>query len=338
MSTALDGAFEVAPHTYVVPAIYLKYNSDKVFNTDITNGVVAALDVVTIATGTKVILSGAKMAIRLWAAAELAGAIGNLGVMSVDEYAPDSDFAKAVDAYNLAMGAIGVKNLGKGLVAYGRNLDPSTIQLMRGGNSIKSTIFAQADEWAEATAKLTSTTSKQQKLIAQQEKNLQMLGWKRGVNGAGSVLRNIDDFIPSSGTQLIGNSNKTTTLLGRWSPDMQVIKGKMLPNEFNVGTEFGIVTSNNGGFNFLNIPDNLADAAGSNFFNLYNKPWLQQAIQRGDDIVLATRPTLKANFIDPITGNLLGMYAEELKFLVQQNYKPINLSASEWSTIKTWFP
>ncbi len=160
----------------------------------------------------------------------------------------------------------------------------------------------------------------------------------RFVNTAGSVLRKIDDFIPSSGTQLIANSNKTTTLLGRWSPDMQVIKGKMLPNEFNVGTEFGTVTSNNGAFNFLNIPDNLANAAGSNFFNLYNKPWLQQAIHRGDDIVLATRPTLKANFIDPITGNLLGMYAEELKFLVQQNYKPVNLSANEWSTIKTWFP
>lgn len=74
------------------------------------------------------------------------------------------------------------------------------------------------------------------------------------------------------------------------------------------------------------------------FFNQYNKPWLQQAIQRGDDIVLATRPTLKANFIDPTTGNLLGIYAEELKFLVQQNYKPINLSIIEWNTIKTWFP
>lgn len=74
------------------------------------------------------------------------------------------------------------------------------------------------------------------------------------VSGAGNALRRIDDFIPSSGTQLIGSTNKTTTLLGRWIPDMQVVKGKMLPNEFNVGTEFGTEASNIGGFNFLNIP------------------------------------------------------------------------------------
>jgi hypothetical protein len=156
------------------------------------------------------------------------------------------------------------------------------------------------------------------------------------VSGTGNVLRRIDDFIPSSGTQLVGNQNKTTTILGRWVPDMQVIKGKMLPNEFNVGTEFGSVANNNGGFNFLNIPDNLANAS-SDFFNQYNKPWLQNAIQRGDDIVLATRPTTKSDFITA-TGSLKGMYAEELKFLVQQNYKPINLSITEWNTIKTWFP
>lgn len=94
---------------------------------------------------------------------------------------------------------------------------------------------------------------------------------------------------------------------------MQVIKGKILPNEFNVGTEFGTVASNNGGFNFLNIPDNIANAS-SDFFNQYNKPWLQQAIQRGDDIVLATRPVNQSDFITA-TGQLKGMYAEELKFL-----------------------
>ena len=61
------------------------------------------------------------------------------------------------------------------------------------------------------------------------------------------------------------------------------------------------------------------------------------AIQRGDDIVLATRPLEKAQYITP-TGELLGMYSQELKFLVQQNYKPTNLSVAEWNIVKTWFP
>lgn len=39
-----------------------------------------------------------------------------------------------------------------------------------------------------------------------------------------------------------------------------------------------------------------------------------------------------------ITNPAERVYAEELKFLVQQNYKPINLSVNEWNIIKTWFP
>jgi hypothetical protein len=152
----------------------------------------------------------------------------------------------------------------------------------------------------------------------------------------GAIIRKIDDFIPSSGTPLVGNPNKTTTLLGRWLPDMQVIKDKMLQNEFNVGTEFGSLVSNNGGFNFLNITDDLASSAGTEFFNLYNKPWLEKAILRGDDIVLATRPLIKEDYISSI-GELKGMYAEELRYLIQNEYKPINLSDTEWSMIKTWF-
>lgn len=151
-----------------------------------------------------------------------------------------------------------------------------------------------------------------------------------------NAIRKIEDFIPSSGTKLVGNVNKTTTNLGRWEPDMKIIKGKMLPNEFNVGTDFGTAGSNNGGFNFLNISDNLANSS-ADFFNQYNKPWLLQAIQRGDDIVLATRPINKNDFISA-TGQLKGMFAEELKFLVKQNHKPINLSSTEWNVIKTWFP
>jgi len=156
------------------------------------------------------------------------------------------------------------------------------------------------------------------------------------VSGYENIIRTIDDFIPSSGVLLIGNSNKTTTILGRWIPDMQIIKNKLLPNDFNVGTEFGNLSSNIGGFNFLNIPDEIYNTS-SDFFNQYNKPWLQQAIERGDDIVLATKHTSVDQVIDPITNELKGCFAEELRFLSQVNYKPINVTAQEWVIIKSWF-
>jgi len=40
---------------------------------------------------------------------------------------------------------------------------------------------------------------------------------------------------------------------------------------------------------------------------------------------LATKPIEKARYIDDL-GNLQGMYAHELKYLVENNYMPINLT------------
>jgi hypothetical protein len=46
-----------------------------------------------------------------------------------------------------------------------------------------------------------------------------------------------------------------------------------------------------GGYNTLNIPDDLADnLTPQQFWDRYNKPWLEAAIQRGDVIVFATEP------------------------------------------------
>ncbi|WP_343768443.1 hypothetical protein [Gangjinia marincola] len=151
---------------------------------------------------------------------------------------------------------------------------------------------------------------------------------------AEDAVRSVDNFVPTSGSQLVANPYKITTILGRWAGDMEHIKPSMLPEDINVGTALGEVAENKGGFNFLNVPDHLYDP--DTFFELYNKPWLEGAINRGDDIILATKPTNPLQLMDEF-GSLKGMFAEEVQYLVQQNYKPVNLSASEWNTIKSWF-
>jgi hypothetical protein len=151
----------------------------------------------------------------------------------------------------------------------------------------------------------------------------------------GRKVRKIDDFIPSSGTLLVGNPNKTTTLLGRWVDDMENIKPRMLDDEMNVGAAYGTTSNQKGGFNFLNIPDDVAKNS-SDFFNEFNRPWLDKAIERGDDIILTTRPTNSSQILTA-TGELKGMYAHELEYLVRRNYKPINLSDAEWAEISSWF-
>jgi hypothetical protein len=126
--------------------------------------------------------------------------------------------------------------------------------------------------------------------------------------------------------------DKTTTVLGRYTPDMgSVIETQMQAPK---SEDFGART---GGFNVLNVPDEKFQAQGPNFFENVNKPWLDAAIKRGDNIPLATVPGSKADVIREKTGELLGNYAYELQYLVQKDYKPSNISQQQWETIKGWF-
>ncbi len=69
-----------------------------------------------------------------------------------------------------------------------------------------------------------------------------------------------------------------------------------------------------------------------NFFEQYNKPFLNQALKRGDDVALGTIPNSKDKVIDLKTGSLHGNFAKELDYLVRNNYKPVNVSPAQWGT------
>jgi hypothetical protein len=122
------------------------------------------------------------------------------------------------------------------------------------------------------------------------------------------------NYKPSSGATFKANPNKTTTVLGSYKKDMKNIIDEM----GNVkSTDFG---PKKGGFNVLNVPDELVDP--DTFWDLYNKPWLDKAISRGDDIVLATKPEGRAlSYIDINTGNeMLTGYGREYYYLLDNDY------------------
>jgi hypothetical protein len=87
----------------------------------------------------------------------------------------------------------------------------------------------------------------------------------------------------------------------------------------------------------LNVPKNVEVAAGARFFEEINKPFLEAAIKRGDDITLATIPKFPQHLIDPITGDLIGNFAKEIHYIVRAGIKPSNVSASQWYIIQGWF-
>lgn len=92
------------------------------------------------------------------------------------------------------------------------------------------------------------------------------------------------DYVTSNGSVLETAPNKTTTVLGTYRSDT----GAILNELGNVKSlDFG---PRDGGFNLLNTPDELY-ISPNQFWNEYNKPWLDKAIARNDIFKIATEPT-----------------------------------------------
>jgi hypothetical protein len=101
------------------------------------------------------------------------------------------------------------------------------------------------------------------------------------LGGASSSIGRLS-YVSSSGIELLAKPGSTTTILGSYSNDMR-----------SVVNELGNVKSVNfgprvGGLNVLNVPDNLY--APKTFWAEYNRPWLSNAIERGDTFLMSTPP------------------------------------------------
>ncbi|HEX8547727.1 MAG TPA: hypothetical protein VF691_12245 [Cytophagaceae bacterium] len=127
-----------------------------------------------------------------------------------------------------------------------------------------------------------------------------------------------------SGKLINISSSKTTTLLGRYYPDLMNVFNE-LGSFKNVG-----LGETMGGLNLLNKPNHYYDKA--TWWNAYNKPWLDRAISRGDDIYLATE--VRFDKLYDLAKKEITSYGYELKLLVDSNYKPQNLTSTQWEEAK----
>ncbi|WP_415396200.1 hypothetical protein [Sulfurimonas sp. CS5] len=114
-----------------------------------------------------------------------------------------------------------------------------------------------------------------------------------------------------SGVKLIANPDKITTILGRYDTDSSKIIDEL--NYFKT-LDF---EAKQGGFNVLNTPDNLFKSP-EQFWNDYNKSFLDKAIERGNDIVLMTKPEAKV-LRDVDSGKITG-FGREIKYLEAKGY------------------
>ena len=123
-------------------------------------------------------------------------------------------------------------------------------------------------------------------------------------------------YEPTSGVNFTPTEGKTTTILGRYDMDTQYIF-----------EETGNIKSlsydgHEGGFNLLNVPDELSNVPGGDFGNDYNVPFLDEAIGRKDVFSLATEPNQASMYrIKKDTGLLeLSGFGKEIKYLESKGY------------------
>jgi hypothetical protein len=175
VQAALDG-YSFGNGVYIVPAIFLKYNADKIRNDYIEKSVIITLDVATIAmSGGTAIATKVHWVRRAWAIMEVAGAVGDIAV-NVADVSPE--LKPAIDAYNLAMGIIGIKNVGKGVVNFAKELPDATKRLLEENQGLRNlfvskyldyrvaiTKLKNSDEWTNLSAEVRQNVVQQEKVF-----------------------------------------------------------------------------------------------------------------------------------------------------------------------------
>jgi len=125
----------------------------------------------------------------------------------------------------------------------------------------------------------------------------------------------VDPVGSPSGVVVTADPSKTTTVLGSFALDMNNVINDQLgyPKTTNFGDKPG-------GFNVLNVPDNMYKTPDQ-FWNEVNQPFLDQAISRSDNIVLVTKPTDSAlNRTLPDGTVVRSGFGREYDYLQQRGY------------------
>ena len=156
----------------IIPALFLQYALDKNKAELIKKSSLLALNAVTIATGVPEIIFAANTATRIFAAAQVAGAMGDITV-NTDYIEKNYPNIKAnVDIYNGLMGLVGLKNLANstGFKNLYTNLPQKVKQAYQENKSIKPLIAAEYLKWQVAFKNLKNITAAENQLLTKQEK------------------------------------------------------------------------------------------------------------------------------------------------------------------------
>ncbi len=194
VQTALGNTVSEVGNVYIVPAVFLSYKSDKEFVENMEKTGILMLDVITIASsGGTILATKVHWARRVWALMEVAGAVGNITVNTI-EVPPR--MKGAVDIYNATMGVIGIYHLGKGVGNFARNIPKITKDILKNNQKLRTALLASYVKWRVAVTELGQLSSAESKLIAKQRQVWSLLGIAG--KGGSMVTRVLDNTADAS--------------------------------------------------------------------------------------------------------------------------------------------
>ncbi|MFK7733710.1 MAG: hypothetical protein AB8B48_18970 [Pseudomonadales bacterium] len=131
-------------------------------------------------------------------------------------------------------------------------------------------------------------------------------------------------FKPTTGIKINTKKNVTTTVLGNYEKDIRhIVKELKYPKTLDFRAK-------KSGYNILNTPNTLYKSP-KQFWDKYNKPFLDKAIKRGDRILLASKPTdvnnLRRENLQTGQVEKTG-FAKEIEYLRNKGYKYDPLTSS----------
>ena len=235
LQTALEGN-NLGNEVYIVPAIFLKYSKDKIRNDYIEKDVITTLDVATIAlSGGTALATKVHWVRRAWALAEVVGAVGDIGVNVSQHIDPNSSLGQVVNSYNLAMGVIGIKNLGQAGYKFAKNLPQATKELLQKNGNLRTKLISYYQKWQTEVAQLDNPSQAEKQLVEKQAEVWKALGFENKIDDIASLVSKWDDLSREEILRLYNSLSKTNIV----SSSEKVINQRMILDELNsIGNNF----------------------------------------------------------------------------------------------------
>ena len=121
--------------------------------------------------------------------------MGDIGVNVSQHIDPHSSLGQVVNSYNLAMGVIGIKNLGQAGYKFAKNLPQATKELLQKNGNLRVQLAKRYQDWKKGIEKLKTLNKEERDLLDKQEEVWRSLGFVDDFKKL--IYRNVsyEDFI-----------------------------------------------------------------------------------------------------------------------------------------------